>query len=99
MSRAREQAVLRTQHATGWHAFLHAALLIALPERGGGRLDFLPGIFEHLAHPHGLLLSQLPLLLFDALANAGQSLHAVTGVEPRRINQVTIPRTPWKPIR
>ncbi len=33
----------------------------ASPERRCGRLDFLPSVFKHVAHPHGLLLGQFPV--------------------------------------
>src|SRR6202041_916643 len=58
---------------------------------GGRALNRLAGVFEHLAHQHNLLAGLLPLLLLDTFAHAGQSLHAVAGVEARRVNLIFVP--------
>src|ERR1700683_3213527 len=68
---------MAAQNASSW--FRRLKSWSRLPNRGGRRLNFLAGVFEHLAHAHHLLLRQFPLLFFDALANAGQRLHAVAG--------------------
>src|SRR5580698_7129976 len=69
-----------------------------IPQRCGGRLDLFATVFEHLAHAHRLLLSQLPLSLLDALANSRQSLHSITSIKSGSVDLVPVPRAAGKPI-
>src|SRR5579862_125696 len=66
----------------------------------GPRVEFRRGglnpfsrVFQNLADPQDLLLSELPLFLLDALPNSGQRFNAVAGVIAWRVNLMLEPTT------
>src|SRR5580700_5054691 len=64
----------------------------SLAEGGRGFIEQVGFLREHRADALDLLVGFLPALLLDGLANAGDGLDAVAGVESGRVNHVTKPR-------
>src|SRR5262245_1162706 len=63
-------------------------------EARGGRVDRRRGATNALGETSRLPLGFRPRALLDGFAHARQRLHAVSGVEPRRVQQVLVPVAP-----